>query len=255
MQFASVCCPLTMHVQYGFPSRLRPSGGVAFGYLIDRPIYKSFGITSRPRLQDRRTVKPYIAPPSLSTHEELWTKISYYIMLRYIANLDITPLSIYRHKLLWTNRGAIWERFISIFRSGQCEGRIPKLIFCVCAQNGLLKVEAEDGDILSFEAIKFGVNIHVSSCVIFRAEHLKMQALGFNEILVPVYQITRHHITEESNLDYQRCDKLTTHVCLNQTGNILQVTEGISVSFVKAQHRARLVWGLGWGYVSRNCCL
>jgi hypothetical protein len=71
-----------------------------------------------------------------------------------------------------------------------------------------------------------------------------MQALGFNETLLPVYQTTRHHITEESNLDSQRCDNLTTHVCSKQTGNILQVMEGISVSFVKAQRSARLVCGL-----------
>jgi hypothetical protein len=71
-----------------------------------------------------------------------------------------------------------------------------------------------------------------------------MQALGFNETLVPVYQTTRHHITEESNLDFQRCDNLTTHVCSNQTGNILQVMEGISVSFVKSQRSARLACGL-----------
>ena len=87
----------------------------------------------------------------------------------------------------------------------------------------MLQVEAEDSDILSFEAIKFGVNIYVSSCIIFRTENLKMQALGFNETLVPVYQTTRHHITEESNLDSQRCNKPTTHVCSNQTGNTLKL--------------------------------
>jgi len=79
-----------------------------------------------------------------------------------------------------------------------------------------------------------------------------MQALGFNESLVPVYQITRHHITEESSLDSQRCDYLTTHVCSSQAGNTLQATKGISVTFVKVQHRACLVCGLGWGYVSWN---
>jgi len=72
-----------------------------------------------------------------------------------------------------------------------------------------------------------------------------MQALGFNENLVPVYQTTRHHINEESNLDFQRCYNLTTHVSSNQPGNTLQVTEGILLSFVKALHNARLVCGLG----------
>jgi hypothetical protein len=72
-----------------------------------------------------------------------------------------------------------------------------------------------------------------------------MQALVFNETLVPVYQTTWHNITEKSNLDFQRCDNVTTHVSSNQPGNNLQVTEGISVSFVKPQHNARLVCGLG----------
>jgi len=84
----------------------------------------------------------------------------------------------------------------------------------------------------------------VSRRIIFRAENLKMQALGCNEILVPVYQTKRHHVTEESSLDSQRCDKLTTHVCSSQSGT-LQVTEGTSGSFVKFQHRACLVCGLG----------
>ena len=46
------------------------------------------------------------------------------------------------------------------------------------------------------------VCVCVSSCVIFKAENFNMQAFGFNESLVPVYQTTRHHITEESNLDF-----------------------------------------------------
>jgi hypothetical protein len=42
---------------------------------------------------------PDMAPPSISSHESLWTEIPYYTIFRFTEILDILPHSIYRHQL------------------------------------------------------------------------------------------------------------------------------------------------------------
>jgi hypothetical protein len=96
---------------------------------------------------------------------------------------------------------------------------------------GLLKVKARDDDILACDTIQSGTYQFFggTSCIISSAETLKTKASGLTETLVPVYQCTRRHITEDRSVDTQRCDHLKCHVCVNHTGNIPQVLKRISV--------------------------
>jgi hypothetical protein len=74
---------------------------------------------------------------------------------------------------------------------------------------------------------------------------LKMETTGFSEMLVPIYQTTRCHITEDHNLNIHCHEKLTRSQCINinmpyVTGLILSHFSGHSVCwFIITLHQCK----------------